>query len=69
MCIRDRIAGGIDLSTVYIANLCGILAGMGMKNMGMSIPVAILLALVVGTLCGAFNGFLVSVLKLSLIHI
>ena len=37
------IAGGIDLSTVYIANLCGILAGMGMKNMGMSIPVAILL--------------------------
>lgn len=58
------IAGGIDLSTVYIANLCGILAGMGMKNMGMSIPVAILLALVVGTLCGAFNGFLISVLKI-----
>lgn len=58
------ISGGIDLSTVYIANLCGILAGMGLKNMGMSIPAAILTALAVGAVCGAFNGFLVSVLNI-----
>lgn len=58
------ISGGIDLSTVYVANLCGILAGMGMKNMGMSIPAAILVALLVGAVCGAFNGFLIAVLKI-----
>lgn len=58
------ISGGIDLSTVYIANLCGILAGLAMNNMGMGIPAAIFLALIVGILCGAFNGFLISVLKI-----
>lgn len=58
------ISGGIDLSTVYIANLCGILAGMTMKSMGGGIAVAVIFALVVGALCGAFNGFLVSVLKI-----
>lgn len=58
------MSGGIDLSTVYIANLCGILAGLAMNNMGMGIPVAIFLALIVGILCGAFNGFLISVLKI-----
>lgn len=56
------ISGGIDLSTVYVANLCGILAGMTMKSTGGGIIVAV--ALVVGVFCGAFNGFLVSVLKI-----
>lgn len=56
------ISGGIDLSTVYVANLCGILAGMTMKSTGGGIIAAV--ALVVGILCGAFNGFLVSVLKI-----
>lgn len=58
------IAGGIDLSTVYIANLCGILAGLMMNESNASIVPAILVALVVGALCGAFNGFLVSVLRI-----
>ncbi len=58
------MSGGIDLSTVYIANLCGILAGLAMNNMGVGIPVAIVLALIVGALCGAFNGFLISILKI-----
>ena len=48
------LSGGIDLSTVYIANLCGI-AG---------IIFACVVALVVGALCGIFNGFLVSFLNI-----
>ncbi len=57
------ISGGIDLSTVYIANLCGILAGMMMQG-GSSNFAAILVALAVGAACGIFNGFLVSYLKI-----
>ena len=57
------ISGGIDLSTVYIANLCGIIAGLMMQGNG-SIALAILVALIVGMICGAFNGFLVSYLKI-----
>lgn len=57
------ISSGIDLSTVYIANLSGIAAGMLMQNNG-NIPVAIFVALVVGILCGMFNGVLVSYLKI-----
>lgn len=57
------ISGGIDLSTVYIANLCGILAGMMMQGGGSNLA-AILVALAVGALCGIFNGFLVSYLKI-----
>ena len=59
-CGITMISGGIDLSTVYIANLCGILAGLTMNESSSSI----VLALVVGALCGIFNGFLVSVLKI-----
>lgn len=58
------ISGGIDLSTVYVANLCGILAGMTMKSTGGGVIAAVAVALVVGILCGAFNGLLVSVLKI-----
>lgn len=57
------ISGGIDLSTVYVANLCGILAGIMMQDAG-SVGPAILAALAAGILCGGFNGFLVSCLKI-----
>ena len=63
-CGITMISGGIDLSTVYIANLCGILAGLTMNESSSSIVMAIIVALVVGALCGIFNGFLVSVLKI-----
>ena len=63
-CGITMISGGIDLSTVYIANLCGILAGLTMNDSSSSIVLAIIVALVVGALCGIFNGFLVSVLKI-----
>ncbi len=57
------ISGGIDLSTVYISNLCGILAGLMMQGNG-SVALAVIVALVVGVICGCFNGFLVSYLKI-----
>ena len=63
-CGITMISGGSDLSTVYIANLCGILAGLTMNESSSSIVLAIIVALVVGALCGIFNGFLVSVLKI-----
>ena len=63
-CGITMISGGIDLSTVYIAKLCGILAGLTMNESSSSIVLAIIVALVVGALCGIFNGFLVSVLKI-----
>ena len=62
------ITGGIDLSTVYIANLCGALAALMMKSMApqgeiSGILIACFVALIVGLACGGLNGFLVSVVK------
>ena len=64
------IAGGIDLSVVGAANLSSILAAIvlmrlaGEGGAGMppvvAIPAAIAVALIVGSLCGLFNGFLVA---------
>lgn len=72
------IAGGIDLSLVGIMNLSGVTAALILKNMviteggvvtnpGMVLP-AILLAtaaaIIVGGLCGAFNGLVIGVFHL-----
>lgn len=62
------ITGGIDLSTVYIANLCGAIAALTMKSLAPhgelgGILVACVLALVTGLVCGGLNGFLVSIVK------
>lgn len=64
------LTGGIDLSIVGTANLAAIVAAMiltglnGADGAGMSLtialPLALLGALLVGSLCGIFNGFLVS---------
>jgi len=64
------LTGGIDLSIVGAANLSAIVAAMiltglaGADGSGMPlaavIPLAMLGALVTGSICGVFNGFLVS---------
>ena len=64
------LTGGIDLSVVGTANLAAIAAAMiltgltGDAGAGMSltiaIPLAVLGAMVMGSICGLFNGFLVS---------
>ena len=67
------IAGGIDLSLVGIMNLSGVLAALIVKNLvlvedgvvanpGMVIPailLAVVVAIVTGAACGAFNGFII----------
>ena len=66
------ITGGIDLSSVGIANLIGIMMAMFMKNQvneageaaGWVIPAALLLSIVCGLLAGALNGLLVSKVKI-----
>lgn len=66
------IAGGIDLSTVYIANLTSISLALFMQQfetttatgeLGLTV-IAIVLGIVIGILCGVFNGFLVSKMKI-----
>jgi len=64
------LTGGIDLSIVGAANLSAIVAALiltslapaegGGMSLALAIPLAILGALVVGSLCGLLNGFLVS---------
>ena len=60
------LTGGIDLSVVSVANLCGIIAAFIMR--GDAAPqfmvVAAVVALSVGALCGIFNGVLVATCRL-----
>lgn len=64
------ISGGIDLSLVGIANLSGVVAAYTMVHMGGTeagagvILLAIAAALLVGVLCGCFNGFLIGYVKI-----
>jgi len=66
------ITGGIDLSTVGIANLAGISMAMLMLKVGNGasdisgiwIPVVFILAIFIGLFAGALNGFLVSKLRI-----
>ena len=61
------LTGGIDLSVVYVANLCSIMAALTIKAMtpegdaGIgAILAGILVALIVGMICGSLNGLLIS---------
>jgi simple sugar transport system permease protein len=61
------ISGGIDLSLVGIANLSSIVGAVVMLRAGdspYSVALGILAALLVGALCGTFNGVLVGYLKI-----
>jgi rhamnose transport system permease protein len=57
------IAREIDLSVASILALTSVIFGV-LARAGVPLPYAILAALVSGCLCGAFNGFLVTRLKL-----
>ena len=54
------ITGEIDLSVASVMGLSSALIGVLHADAGMSIPLAALVAIVVGAVCGAFNGFLVA---------
>ena len=53
------VTGEIDLSVASVVGLSSVLVGL-LQEHGMSIPVAGLVALLVGVLCGLVNGFLVA---------
>jgi simple sugar transport system permease protein len=62
------LTGGIDLSVVSVANLCGILAAFIMRSgPPQFMLVAAAVALLVGTLCGMLNGILVATCRLPAI--
>jgi rhamnose transport system permease protein len=54
------VTGGIDLSVGSILGMTAILLGVFWKNVGLPLPVAILLALAVGTLAGVLNGIVIT---------
>lgn len=65
------ITGGIDLSVVGVANFAAITAGLLLKALaaegdlpGYGIPLAILAGIAIGAAAGAFNGLLVSKIKI-----
>ncbi|GAA4834281.1 ABC transporter permease [Garicola koreensis] len=58
------VTGQIDLSVASIMGLSSVVTGIFHVQMGMPVPVAGLLALVVGALCGVVNGVLIAYVKL-----
>lgn len=53
------ISGGSDLSVSAVTNLGGIVCGWAMVNLNLPIPVAILITLLVGALCGYIKSLVV----------
>ena len=54
------ITGGIDLSVGSILGLCAIILGVTWQNLQMPLELAIIVALLVGTLCGLVNGLFIT---------
>jgi rhamnose transport system permease protein len=54
------ITGGIDLSVGSIMGLTAILLGVFWQNVGLPLPVSIVLAIVAAGVCGFFNGLLIT---------
>ena len=54
------VTGEIDLSVASVVGLSSVLVGVLHHDAGLSIPVAGLVALLAGVVCGVFNGFLVA---------
>jgi rhamnose transport system permease protein len=54
------VTGGIDLSVGSVLGLCAILLGVFWQNLGLPLPLAMVLAILVGGLAGAFNGWFIT---------
>ena len=57
------VTGGIDLSVGSILGFSAIVLGVAWKKLGLPLPLAILVALSVGTLAGLFNGIIITRFK------
>lgn len=58
------VTGEIDLSVASVVGLSSVVLGLLHQDAGLSIPLAAIVAILVGVLCGLFNGFLVAYLRL-----
>jgi ribose transport system permease protein len=58
------VSGGIDLSVGSILAVAGLFGTMAIKA-GVSIPLAILVGILAGTVCGLLNGLMISRLKIE----
>lgn len=54
------ITGGIDLSNGAVLALSSCVAALILKKMGLSMPIGIIVALIIGALCGLINGAMVA---------
>jgi rhamnose transport system permease protein len=54
------ITGGIDLSVGSIVGLVAIMLGVAWYNWGLPLELAIVVALLIGTACGLFNGLFIT---------
>jgi rhamnose transport system permease protein len=54
------VTGEIDLSVASVVGLSSVLVGRLHHEAGLSIPVCLVLAILLGVVCGAVNGFLVA---------
>nr|WP_157070235.1 ABC transporter permease [Aureimonas frigidaquae] len=54
------VTGGIDLSVGSIMGLCAILVGVFWQWVGIPLPLAMALCLIVGTLAGLVNGIIIT---------
>ena len=54
------ITGGIDLSVGSIMGLVAIMLGVAWYNWGLPLELAIVVALLIGTACGLFNGLFIT---------
>lgn len=59
------VIGGMNLSVGAVGALSSIVLGTAIQDMGFSTPIAIVLTILVGAICGVINGILVVKLKLS----
>lgn len=58
------ITGGIDLSVGSVLALAGVVAALAVKELGMPVPIGMLIGILTGSLCGFINGVLVTRFKL-----
>lgn len=58
--MTPMLTGGIDLSIIATANLCGVIAAISMTRSGLSVPGAMLFGLVFALLFGLLKGLLIA---------
>ncbi|MBB3769564.1 ribose transport system permease protein [Angulomicrobium tetraedrale] len=58
------ITGGIDLSVGSVLALSGVVAALAVKELGLAVPVAMMLGILTGAFCGLINGILVTRMRL-----